>query len=377
MAPKRAAANRRASTPRGGSTPASSSGKRPASALSPGFDDVPVPGPRRRKSSTGYLGVYHSTGDRFGAQVHNPDSRLIETIGTFRSAELAALFVDARRRQICLPGSEMNFPPLRPSREVITQHFNTRGTQVTRGTLVVPKDWAEQLEAFRAERDVRFWNGYGWVTRKPTAKAGSRASPRPPAPATGAARTPPRDPARLREHAADPATASGRGDASALELLGAEAAKQRSARAGASPAPLRGGGGPASPGGESAPALEAGVFAGTPIGGAEADDARMGGWPALSRGLSLPLLAQVFSLASETADRAGSGALPPPRKRQLVEPASISPAEVVLEAVRLKADIRTRGLQTVLRELQQLVLEGAYGETTAGWLRLLQAATPA
>lgn len=100
-----------------------------------------------RKKSCQYTGVRRRQWGTYAAEIRNPKSGSREWLGTFETAEEAAVVYDARLRQIKGPSaSRANFPELDQSGPMIPREICPHGqSSAERETIQIPCNWMDQI----------------------------------------------------------------------------------------------------------------------------------------------------------------------------------------------------------------------------------------
>ena len=102
-----------------------------------------------RQKSCAYVGVRKRQWGTFAAEIRNQTTGAREWLGTFETAEEAAVVYDTRLRQIKGPGAKCNFPPLDDSGETLTREICPHGKSAPqRLSLMIPANWRTQVALF-------------------------------------------------------------------------------------------------------------------------------------------------------------------------------------------------------------------------------------
>ncbi len=107
----------------------------------------------RRAKSCKYVGVRMRKWGTFASEIRNPNSGSREWLGTFETAEEAAVVYDVRLRMIRGSGAtRTNFPPLSPSPVMLTRVINPHGaSRPEREEIQIPSDWLDQILAHKTK----------------------------------------------------------------------------------------------------------------------------------------------------------------------------------------------------------------------------------
>ena len=138
-------------TPAGGAGAASGT---PSYRYGPGRPIITSPDGRvlstsGRQKSCAYVGVRRRQWGTFAAEIRNQLSGSREWLGTFETAEEAAVVYDTRLRQIKGPSAKCNFPPLDYSTgRFVKREICPHGKSAPqRLTLMIPENWLQQVTA--------------------------------------------------------------------------------------------------------------------------------------------------------------------------------------------------------------------------------------
>ena len=109
----------------------------------------------KRPKSCKYVGVRRRKWGTFASEIRNPKSGSREWLGTFETAEEAAVVYDVRLRMIRGNGAaRTNFPPLSSSPVMLTRVINPHGaSRPEREEIQIPSDWMDQILAHKAKLD--------------------------------------------------------------------------------------------------------------------------------------------------------------------------------------------------------------------------------
>jgi hypothetical protein len=111
-----------------------------------------------RQKSCAYVGVRRRQWGTFAAEIRNQLSGCREWLGTFETAEEAAVVYDMRLRQIKGPSARCNFPPLDlTSGNLVRRDICPHGKSAPqRLTLLIPENWLQQVAALHSgmNRDI-------------------------------------------------------------------------------------------------------------------------------------------------------------------------------------------------------------------------------
>lgn len=158
----------------GGNTPANATGT-PSYRYGPGQPiittaDGRITSTSGRQKSCAYVGVRRRQWGTFAAEIRNQLSGCREWLGTFETAEEAAVVYDMRLRQIKGPSARCNFPPLDlTSGNLVKRDICPHGKSAPqRLTLLIPENWLQQVAALhsgmnRAEGGASVEGGNGVV----------------------------------------------------------------------------------------------------------------------------------------------------------------------------------------------------------------------
>lgn len=104
-----------------------------------------------RQKSCAYVGVRRRQWGTFAAEIRNQLSGSREWLGTFETAEEAAVVYDMRLRQIKGPSAKCNFPPLDLSSRLVKREICPHGKSAPqRLTLMIPENWLQQVAALHS-----------------------------------------------------------------------------------------------------------------------------------------------------------------------------------------------------------------------------------
>jgi len=105
-----------------------------------------------RQKSCAYVGVRRRQWGTFAAEIRNQLSGCREWLGTFETAEEAAVVYDMRLRQIKGPSAKCNFPPLDlTSGNLVKRDICPHGKSAAqRLTLLIPENWLQQVAALHS-----------------------------------------------------------------------------------------------------------------------------------------------------------------------------------------------------------------------------------
>jgi hypothetical protein len=105
-----------------------------------------------RQKSCAYVGVRRRQWGTFAAEIRNQLSGCREWLGTFETAEEAAVVYDMRLRQIKGPSARCNFPPLDlTSGQLVRRDICPHGKSAPeRLTLLIPENWLQQVAALHS-----------------------------------------------------------------------------------------------------------------------------------------------------------------------------------------------------------------------------------
>lgn len=104
-----------------------------------------------RQKSCAYVGVRKRQWGTYAAEIRNQLTGSREWLGTFDSAEEAAVVYDMRLRQIKGPGAKCNFPPLSLTGRMVKREICPHGKSAPqRLTLMIPEDWLQQVGALQS-----------------------------------------------------------------------------------------------------------------------------------------------------------------------------------------------------------------------------------
>jgi hypothetical protein len=105
-----------------------------------------------RQKSCAYVGVRRRQWGTFAAEIRNQLSGCREWLGTFETAEEAAVVYDMRLRQIKGPSARCNFPPLDlTSGNLVGRDICPHGKSAPqRLTLLIPENWLQQVAALHS-----------------------------------------------------------------------------------------------------------------------------------------------------------------------------------------------------------------------------------
>ncbi|KAL6772347.1 hypothetical protein ACKKBG_A29875 [Auxenochlorella protothecoides x Auxenochlorella symbiontica] len=115
----------------------------------PGTPTSRGPGPGvllTKKKTAAYIGVRRRPWGSYAAEIRNQITGAREWLGTFETAEEAAVVYDIRKRQIKGEATKCNFPPLKNNGLVVEREICPHGQSAPeRLILQVPADWAAQI----------------------------------------------------------------------------------------------------------------------------------------------------------------------------------------------------------------------------------------
>ena len=104
-----------------------------------------------RQKSCAYVGVRRRQWGTFAAEIRNQLSGCREWLGTFETAEEAAVVYDMRLRQIKGPSAKCNFPPLDTTGQLVKRDICPHGkSSAQRLTLLIPENWLQQVAALHS-----------------------------------------------------------------------------------------------------------------------------------------------------------------------------------------------------------------------------------
>jgi hypothetical protein len=104
-----------------------------------------------RQKSCAYVGVRKRQWGTYAAEIRNQLTGSREWLGTFDSAEEAAVVYDMRLRQIKGPGAKCNFPPLIMTGHMVKREICPHGKSAPqRLTLMIPEDWLQQVVSLQS-----------------------------------------------------------------------------------------------------------------------------------------------------------------------------------------------------------------------------------
>jgi hypothetical protein len=108
--------------------------------------------PKRQKSCK-YVGVRKRKWGTYAAEIRNPITGSREWLGTFDTAEEAAVVYDVRLRMIRgVNSTRANFPPLEPHTTMLSRTISPHGaSRPEREQIEIPGNWLDQILQYRAK----------------------------------------------------------------------------------------------------------------------------------------------------------------------------------------------------------------------------------
>lgn len=109
-----------------------------------------------RKKSCQYTGVRRRQWGTFAAEIRNPKSGAREWLGTFETAEEAAVVYDARLRQIKGPSApRANFPELNQSGPMLDREICPHGQSSSQREIIqIPCNWMDQILEYKKKVQI-------------------------------------------------------------------------------------------------------------------------------------------------------------------------------------------------------------------------------
>lgn len=109
-----------------------------------------------RKKSCQYTGVRRRQWGTYAAEIRNPKSGAREWLGTFETAEEAAVVYDARLRQIKGPSApRANFPELDQSGPMLPREICPHGQSSSeREVIQIPCNWMDQVLEYKKKVQI-------------------------------------------------------------------------------------------------------------------------------------------------------------------------------------------------------------------------------
>lgn len=109
-----------------------------------------------RKKSCQYTGVRRRQWGTYAAEIRNPKSGAREWLGTFETAEEAAVVYDSRLRQIKGPSApRANFPELDHSGPMLDREICPHGqSSAERDIIQIPCNWMDQILEYKKKVQI-------------------------------------------------------------------------------------------------------------------------------------------------------------------------------------------------------------------------------
>ncbi|KAI3424324.1 hypothetical protein D9Q98_009877 [Chlorella vulgaris] len=213
--PRAGSTRRASSTPRGGGSWTPKGSRRVgqaaagAEAAAGGSGQRPPPPPPSKTAA--YIGVRKRPWGSYAAEIRNPHTGAREWLGTFDTAEEAAVVYDIRKRQIKGSAAKCNFPPLDTGGTLVVREICPKGMGgADRMTVYLPQNWPEQLMQLQPGLVLTCCGGGGGTPTAAAGGSGAAAAATPSAPSSDS------DPATA---CAPPTASSGLAVTSCLPLL--------------------------------------------------------------------------------------------------------------------------------------------------------------